>query len=271
MTLNVFPTVSSSRFPKLIYLRAHRNNFQDVQYPFYGMSVKMWQIHINSANMRSADGVETLTNLFGLRITGNQLESVPDLTGSSKLCKLQIADNSRMTCDYLMCWRRLWDHVRQPLEVEDDVVCVKPLFLAGNTLSSINPKFMQCEKGKVTKQYLHTCFPSYQFTNLKYLTTIARPDTILHLITSHLHLISVDNKPNLLLRILKFYLTLNIDCSCAFRSSLFETHVFRSFFDGYYNALVNDPMHLTVNEIRYKIDFNYDIVIQTASNKFTST
>ena len=57
---------------------------------------------------------------------------------------------------------------------------------------------------------------------------------------------------------------------CISIFSILDTR-FRSFFDGYYHALVNDPMNLTVNDIRYKIDFNYDIVIQTASNKFRST
>ena len=148
MRLAVFPNVTSARFPKLIYLRANKNNFQEVPNPFRGMAVKMWQIDINFANMGSADGVETLPNLVGLTISGNHLETVPDLIGSSKLRKLRIADNSRMICDHRMCWRRLWDRVRQPLQEQDDVNCVKPLFLAGNALSSINPKFMRCENGK---------------------------------------------------------------------------------------------------------------------------
>ena len=150
MKLTVFPNVTSARFPKLIYLRANKNNFQEVPNPFHGMTVKMWQIDINFANMRSADGVETLPNLVGLTISGNHLETMPDLIGSSKLRRLRIADNSRMICDYPMCWRRLWDRVRQPLQDQDDVICVKPLFLAGNVLSSINPKFMRCENGKET-------------------------------------------------------------------------------------------------------------------------
>ena len=151
MELTVFPSLTSARFPNLIYLRAHKNNFQEVPNPFRNMNLKMWQIDINAANMRSTDGVETLSNLEGLSITGNHLETVPDLIELRKLWKLRIADNSRMICDYRMCWRRLWDRVRQPLRDQDDVTCVKPKFLAGNTLSSINPKFMQCESGMVIK------------------------------------------------------------------------------------------------------------------------
>ena len=153
MKLTVFPNLTSARFPKLAYLRANNNNFQAVPNPFSNMNRKMWRIDINGANMRSADGVETLPNLAGLFITGNHLETVPDLIGSRKLWLLRIADNSRLICDYRMCWRRLWDRVRQPLRDQDDVTCVKPKFLAGNTISLVNPKFMQCENGKVIESY----------------------------------------------------------------------------------------------------------------------
>ena len=90
------------------------------------MNLKMGQIAMNAANMRSTAGVETLPNLAGLSITGNHLDTVPNLIGSRKLWKLRIADNSRMIWGYRMCWRRLWDRdrVRQPLPDQDDVTCV---------------------------------------------------------------------------------------------------------------------------------------------------
>ena len=146
--LTMFPNISASRLPALVYLRAHRNDFQNAESPFLGLSQTMWRIDITSANIRSANGVETLSNLAGFDIRGNALETVPDLLGLRKLDMLLIADNSRMNCDYRMCWRRLLDWMRDPLEKEDDVTCVKPAILAGKQLSQVNPKFMQCGNGK---------------------------------------------------------------------------------------------------------------------------
>ena len=181
MKLTVFPNLTSARFPKLIYLRANKNNFKEVRNPFRDMNLKMWQIAIDTANMRSTDGVETLPNLAGLSITGNHFETVPDLIGSRKLWKLRIADNSRMICDYRMCWRRLWDRVRQPLRDQDDVTCVKPPFLTGNTLSSVNPKFMQCENGKGIKSYYTNMLLAYHSNMFNIQTVITQSVSILHL------------------------------------------------------------------------------------------
>ena len=59
------------------------------------MTMNMCQIDINMANIRSADGVEMFPNLDGLPITGNYLETIPNMIGSSNVYKLEIADNSR--------------------------------------------------------------------------------------------------------------------------------------------------------------------------------
>ena len=160
--LSMFPNISATRLPELVYLRAHRNDFQNAESPFLGLSQAMWRIDITSANIRSANGVETLSNLAGFDIRGNALETVPDLLGLRKLNMLLIADNSRMNCDYRMCWRRLLDRMRDPLEEEDDVMCVKPAILAGKQLSQVNPKFMQCGNGKSSiRSCLHTFFHLY--------------------------------------------------------------------------------------------------------------
>ena len=47
------------------------------------------------ANITSADGVEMFPNLDGLPITGNHLETIPNMIGSSNVYQLEIADNSR--------------------------------------------------------------------------------------------------------------------------------------------------------------------------------
>ena len=148
MQLAVFPNISSARFPKLSYLRANRNQFQETPHPFLGLSKTMKFIDIASAKMRSADGMESLPLLRGFRINDNELETVPDLLGLMNLTRLRIGSNSRMNCDYRMCWRRLWDRIRAPLVEEDDVICVEPPKFANRTLSLVNPKFMLCNNGK---------------------------------------------------------------------------------------------------------------------------
>ena len=149
MQLSVFPNLSSARFPRLGYLRADRNQFQETPNPVLGVSKTMWSIDIIRAKMRSADGIASLPRLYGFRIHENELETVPDLLGLRKLRQLRIAVNSRMNCDYRMCWRRLWNRLRSPLVEEDDVICVEPRLLANKILSLVNPKFMRCDNGKL--------------------------------------------------------------------------------------------------------------------------
>ena len=148
MQLTVFPNLTSARFPKLGYLRAGRNQFQETPNPFLGLSKTVWMIDIKSAKLRFAGGIESLPRLHGFRIHDNELETVPDLLGLKWLKRLRIAGNSRMNCDYRMCWRRLWNRMRAPLVEENDVTCVEPPLLANKKLSLVNPKFMWCDNGK---------------------------------------------------------------------------------------------------------------------------
>ena len=53
-----------------------------------------------------------------------------------------------MNCDQLMCWRRLRERMREPISYPNDVTCVEPPLLAGNAISTINPKFMHYWNGK---------------------------------------------------------------------------------------------------------------------------
>ena len=153
MSLTTFPNLTSTRLPHLYYLRANDNSFQDLPDPFVGVSLAMYMIDIKNAGLKSAGGIETLVNLEAVQMSGNDLETMPDLLGLSKLRKVRIAGNSRMTCDHRMCWRRLLNRVRAPLELEDVVVCVHPPEFSGKDLSLVNPKFMECGNGKTAKQF----------------------------------------------------------------------------------------------------------------------
>ena len=147
MRLRVFPNLTASRFPKLWNLRIRANDFQDTLNPFEDMNQIVTVIDIQHSKLKSVSGVETLSNLYNFYATGNELETVPDLLGLKNLIRLKISDNSRMTCDQRMCWRRLLNRVRNPLTDEDDVTCVHPPAITGHPLSTINPKFMNCVKG----------------------------------------------------------------------------------------------------------------------------
>ena len=148
VSLTTFPNLSSTRLPHLLYINANENNFRDDPNPFLGVSLTMYMMDLKNAGLKSAGGIETLTNLEAVQITGNDLETMPDLLGLTKLRKVRIAGNTQMTCDHRMCWRRLLNRVRAPLELEDVVLCVHPPEFSGKDLSLVNPKFMECGNGK---------------------------------------------------------------------------------------------------------------------------
>ena len=146
--LDTFPNLSFERFPNLYKVNAEENTFQEGT-NFWGVTGTISWILISSSNLYTADGLEVLPNLYHIEIKDNKLETLPDLLALPKLRRLFINGNSRMHCDMWMCWRRLWDRVREPLEQSDDVRCVEPPLLAGHAMSKVNPKFMQCSNGKL--------------------------------------------------------------------------------------------------------------------------
>ena len=148
MQLVTFPNLSFARFPRLYAVNIEINTFQEGS-NFWDVSKMIGSITVNSSNLYSASGLELLPNLRRLEISHNKLEILPDLF----LRRLLMCGNSRMNCDKRMCWRRLWDRVRHPLRISDDVVCVDPPLLAGHSMSKVNPKFMQCSNGKIKLSY----------------------------------------------------------------------------------------------------------------------
>ena len=150
MRLENFLHLTAARFPNLWYLRAHGNNFYRAETIFHGGTNSLKTVILDASNLKTVKGVEVLPKLAALQITGNNLETVPDLLGLKRLRKLKIANNTRMSCDHRMCWRRLLDRMRTPLQEEDDVTCMMPDILAGHKLSTVNPKFMNCANGNAT-------------------------------------------------------------------------------------------------------------------------
>ena len=147
MKLTTFPNLSPDRFPKLRILNAGWNTFQETS-NLLSMTGTITFISISNSNLHFADGLELLPKLDYLNIMNNKLETLPDLLKLPRLRRMFINGNSRMNCDKRMCWRRLWDRVRGPLDSSDDVKCVDPPLLAGHQMLNVNPKFMQCNNGK---------------------------------------------------------------------------------------------------------------------------
>ena len=144
----VFPNLTSSNFPKLTYMNIQGN-------PINIIPDDVWQ-HVTD-NLQTLDVSQTglsvmvdLTlrpNLQEIYISNNHLETIPDLLNMTSLTTLNIGGNSRMSCDHRMCWRRLWDRIREPLASYDDVTCIQPSKIAGYKLSVVNPELMDCAKG----------------------------------------------------------------------------------------------------------------------------
>ena len=146
----VFPNLSSPNFPKLTYLNIQGN-------PINIIPDDVW-LHVTDS-LQTLDASQTglsvmvdLTlrpNLQEIYISNNHLETIPDLLNMTSLTTLKIDGNSRMSCDHRMCWRRLWDRIREPLASYDDVTCIQPPELAGYKLSVVNPELMNCAKGTI--------------------------------------------------------------------------------------------------------------------------
>ena len=147
INLVTFPNLSFARFPNLKFIILEGNVYEEGT-NFLGMTEAMTWIIAGTSNLYSAEGVDLLPNLERLFIANNLLETIPDLLGLPVLRMLSIEGNSRMNCDQRMCWRRLWDRMRNPLQRSDDVTCVEPPLLAGNKMTKVNPKFMQCSNGE---------------------------------------------------------------------------------------------------------------------------
>ena len=144
-----FPNVSSRRFPILTELYLSNNDITNISdSDIAGMSSMITRLALSGNNLVELGDVTPITDLGILWLSNNQLQTIPDmLDGLPNLWGLNIGDNTRLTCDRRMCWRRLWKRVRSPLLYGDDVECKAPPAARGHRLSMINPGFMKCDQG----------------------------------------------------------------------------------------------------------------------------
>ena len=147
--LTAFPNLTSSLYP-LLHQIGISGNSQIKHIPddvWRHISDNLQAFYASGTGLSTAVDFTLKPNLKSISITHNDLETVPDLLDMPFLTQLTIAKNRRMACDHRMCWRRLWDRMRAPLALSDDVKCVQPPELAGYKLSEVNPKLMGCAEG----------------------------------------------------------------------------------------------------------------------------
>ena len=144
-----FPNVSAHRFPALTKLYLNFNDLTNISdATLAGMNSMMEVLGFMDNNLVEFGDVTVMKSLRVLYLAGNKLETIPDMLGVfPRLWVLTIEHNTRMTCDFRMCWKRLWDRVRTPITRSDDVQCTAPPAARGHDLSLISPGFMQCDQG----------------------------------------------------------------------------------------------------------------------------
>ena len=131
------------------YLSIGGNNLKNTSDSILtGMNSSVADLSLYSAKLVEIGNVAIFTQLRYLSLCSNKLETIPDLLDLSRLSTLYIRDNTRMTCDHRMYWRRLWDRVRSRLRRRDDAECKAPPAVRGHRLSRISPRFMQCDQGE---------------------------------------------------------------------------------------------------------------------------
>ena len=157
--LTTFPNLTSSSFPKLIFLNITENPINIIPDDIWQNVTDSLQIlDISQTGLSAMVDLTLRPNLQEIHMSNNHLETIPDLLNMISLTTLKIAGNSRMSCDRRLCWRRLWDRVREPLASYDDVTCVQPSELTGYKLSVVNPEIMDCAKG-INFQYMKELCP----------------------------------------------------------------------------------------------------------------
>ena len=156
--ITAFPNLTYSNFPKLssLYIKGNPINIiTDDVWQYVADSLQI--LDVSQTGLSVMVDLTLRPNLQKIYISNNHLETISDLLNMTSLTTLKIDGNSRMSCDHRMCWRRLWDRVREPLASYDDVTCIQPSELAGYKLSVVNPELMDCAKGTIFHYVFELC------------------------------------------------------------------------------------------------------------------
>ena len=157
--ISQFPNLCSARLPQLKVLGLGYNRITHITDSALAcMSSTLESVGLYRNSLREIGDPTVFPNLRNLLVEQNELETFPDiLAGLSRLKGFWIDQNTRMTCDHRLCWRRLWDRVRSPIKYATNVECMAPRNVRGHYLMSISPAFMQCDQGEgwYSDSYLH--------------------------------------------------------------------------------------------------------------------
>ena len=127
----------------------------------------------NLTNLSSAN-FKNLNQLRILRLSRNNLKSVPDLYNLSSLQELHLEGNP-LVCSDALCWMIMWSYTRIPSLTLDAATCQSPYHLQGVLLSDVHPLTIHCYDGK---SYTISCITVFSgcgyITNSKKINAIYR-------------------------------------------------------------------------------------------------
>ena len=157
--ISTLPQVDRTRFPELSWLWLGSNKLSlEIPYSWFeNMSANIMGIVLrNNYIAKLPEAIPVKIRLHYFNLANNHLLTIPDMLDFPDLRQLFIGDNP-VTCDRGMCWWRLWDRMRAPLFLKDDIECKRPPLLRVTMLSNVNPKAMGCYNGKWAINEAFTC------------------------------------------------------------------------------------------------------------------
>ena len=139
-----FPDLSDA--PNLGKVHLHRNDFTWIpQSALAGLSRLKVLSFPNSRVMYLPD-LSHLVSLEMFIVHGNALIAIPDMY-DLPITKINLVNNP-LVCDRAMCWIRLWDYMKHPLdgELAEKGICAAPTHLMG-LLMDVRPVELMCYEG----------------------------------------------------------------------------------------------------------------------------
>ena len=143
--LQEFPDLAEA--PKLETVQLHQNDFTWVpSWALAGLS-KLRYLMLPESRVMHLPDLSHLASLKTIHVNGNALKTIPDMY-DQMITKINLANNP-LVCDKVLCWIRMWDYIKYPLDVNSyqKGTCAKPTHMRG-LLMDVHPVEMKCYKGK---------------------------------------------------------------------------------------------------------------------------
>ena len=143
--LQDFPDLSG--VSGLVNVQLNRNNFTWVpRFALAGLS-SLKKLSFPFGHVTHVPDLSHLVSLETLFVQENALITLPDMYDLS-IMNINVANNS-LVCDKMLCWIRMWDYVKSPLNVpiHKKGKCAEPTYLRG-FLMDVHPVDLGCYEGK---------------------------------------------------------------------------------------------------------------------------